>query len=98
MTVKNELRDGTLNPWWKYSRDLTLAGFEAQRVIALRLMKLATAGPAANIEARKMVVEKLVASVEASTTLAKGGSAHKVLRRYRTIMRANEKRLSRRKQ
>ena len=86
-----------MNPWWRYSRDLTLAGFEAQRVIALRLMKLAAGGPAANVEARKMVVEKLAASAEASTTLATGGSAQKVLKRYRTIMRANERRLTRRK-
>jgi hypothetical protein len=87
----------TLNPWWKYSRDLTLAGFEAQRVIALRLMKLAAGGPAADAEAHKMVAEKLAASAEAASTLATGGSPQKVLRRYRTIMRANEQRLTRRK-
>jgi hypothetical protein len=86
-----------LNPWWRYSRDVALAGFEAQRVIALRLMKLSAGGPAANAEAQKMVSEKLAASVEAAATLAKGGSAEKVLKRYRTIMRANEKRLTRRK-
>jgi hypothetical protein len=86
-----------LNPWWRYSRDLTLAGFEAQRVIALRLMKLAAGGPAAKFEVHKMVAEKLAASAEAATTLAKGGSAQKVLKRYRTIMHANEKRLTGRK-
>jgi hypothetical protein len=86
-----------LNPWWKYSRDLSFAGIEAQRVIALRLMKLAAGGPAAKVEAHKMVAEKLAASAEAAATLAKGGSAQKVLKRYRTIMRANEQRLTRRK-
>jgi hypothetical protein len=86
-----------LNLWWRYSRDLTLAGFEAQRVIVLRLKALAGGGARANVEARKMVVEKLAASAEAATTLARGGSAQKVLKRYRTIMRANEKRLTRRK-
>jgi hypothetical protein len=97
MRVKNNSRDTPLNPWWKYSRDLTLAGFEAQRVMALRLMKLAAGGPAANLEASKMVTEKLMASAEAAFTLARGGSAEKVLTRYRTIMRANEQRLTRRR-
>jgi hypothetical protein len=86
-----------LNPWWRYSRDLSLAFFEAQRVIALRLAKLAAGGPAANAEARKMVMEKLAASTEAAATLAKNGSAQTVLNRYRTIMRANKRRLTRRK-
>ena len=62
-----------MNPWWRYSRDLTLAGFEAQRVIGLRLMKLAAGGPAANAEARKMVTEKLAASAEAADTSAANG-------------------------
>ena len=84
-------------PWWKYSRDLALAGFEAQRVIALRLTKLAAGGPAVNAEARKMVAEKLAASAEAVATLAKGGSAQKLLKRARTLMRANERRLTRRR-
>lgn len=86
-----------MNPWWKYSRNLTLAGLEAQRVIALRLLKLATGGPSAEVEARKMVTEKLDASAEAMATLAGGGSPQKVLKRYRTIMRANARRLTRAK-
>jgi hypothetical protein len=83
--------------WWKFSADLALAGFEAQRVIALRLMTLAAGGPAANREAHRMVAEKIAASTEAAAMLATGGSPKAVLRRTRTIMRANEKRLSRRK-
>jgi hypothetical protein len=43
-----------------------------------------------------MVVEKLAASAEAAVTLAGGGSAQTVISRYRAIMLANEKRLSRR--
>ena len=86
-----------MRQWWKLSTDLALAGFEAQCVIALRLMKLATGGPAAGREARRMVTEKMAASTEAAATLATGGSPQKVLRRSRTIMRANKKRLSRRK-
>ena len=80
--------------WWTFSSDMAAAAFQAQRVIALRLMKLAEGGPGAEQEARKMVNEKMVASVEAATNLAAGGSPESVLRRYRTIMRANEKRLS----
>ena len=81
--------------WWKLSTDLALAGFEAQRVIALRLAKLAAGGPAAEREARRMVTEKIAASAEAAVTIATGGSPETVLRRYRTIMRANNQRLSR---
>lgn len=84
-----------MNIWWKYSRDLALSGFDAQRVIALRLLKLAAGGPAASAEAQRMLVEKWTASAEAAATLASSGSAPKVLRRYRAIMRSNERRLRR---
>ncbi len=74
-----------------------MAGFEAQRVIALRLNKLSAGGPDGRKEAQHMVAEKLAASVEAAATLAGGGSAQTVITRYRAIMRANEKRLSKRR-
>lgn len=80
--------------WWQLSCDLAAANLEAQRVIVLRLMKLANDGTAAQKEARTMVLEKLVAAAEATGTMASGGSIDTVLRRYRTIMRANSKRLS----
>jgi hypothetical protein len=83
--------------WWKFSRDVTAAAFEAQQVIALRMMKLAQGGPAAQQEVQKMVSEKIMASTEAVIALAKGSSPESVVRRYRTIMRANEKRLAGRK-
>jgi hypothetical protein len=76
--------------WLKLSSDMVLAGREAQRVIALRLMKLSRGGPGAVQETRTMVSEKMIASLEAAATVAGGGSPEKVLRRYRTIMRANE--------
>ncbi|HEX9159962.1 MAG TPA: hypothetical protein VF835_07015 [Rhizomicrobium sp.] len=81
--------------WWKYSRDLALSGFEAQRVIALRLLKLSAGGPGAVAEAHRMLLEKFTASAEAAATLARGGSAPKILKRYRAIMRSNERRLRR---
>jgi hypothetical protein len=81
--------------WWNLPASVAMAGFEAQRVIALRLVKLARGGPEAPKEVHRMIAEKLEASAEAAMTLATGGSAHTVVARYRTIMRANEKRLSR---
>ena len=71
-----------------------MAGFEAQRVIALRLMKLSAGGAAAEKEAQLMISEKMAACSEAAATLAMGGSPEKVLKRYRTIMRANNRRLA----
>jgi len=80
--------------WWKYSSDLFAANIEAQQAIMLRMQKLAKGGKKAEREAQKMVSEKMLASIEAATTLATGGTPQKVLRRYRTLMRANGKRLS----
>ena len=79
--------------WWNFTSDMAAATFEAQRVIALRLMKLAQGGPAAQLEAQKMVSEKIMASTEAAMALASGRSPESVVRRYRTIIRTNEKRL-----
>jgi len=80
-----------------FSTDAALAGFETQRVIALRMLKLAAGGPAAEKEAQRMVSEKVIALTEAAAMLATGGSAHQVLRGYRSKIRANERRLTRRK-
>lgn len=84
-----------MKSWWTLSADLAMAGLEAKNVIALRLMKLGSGGPAAAQEARLMVSEKVLASAEAMMTLASGGSTDAVLSRYRTIMRANRRRLAR---
>ena len=79
--------------WLSWSKSIAGANIEAQRVIGLRLMKLAKGGPAAAIESQKMVTEKLAASAEAGISLASGKSPHAVLQRYRVIMRANARRL-----
>jgi hypothetical protein len=76
---------------------MALSGLESQRVIALRLSKMAAGGPAAEKEARRMVTEKITAAVEAATTLVAGGTAEQVVRRYRTIIRSNKTRLLRKK-
>jgi hypothetical protein len=80
--------------WWKLSCDIAAANLQAQRVIALRLIKLSEGGPAAQQEAEMMVSEKLAASAEAAVSLASGKSVESVVRRYSAIMSANEKRLS----
>jgi hypothetical protein len=83
-------------PWFKLAFDTALLGFEAQQVVGLRLARLAGGGAVAQAEAQRMVAEKGAAFVEAATTLATGGSAEKVIRRYRSHVRANTRRLTRR--
>ena len=80
--------------WMRLTRDAALLGVETQRVMALRLIKLSRGGRAAEAEAMRMVAEKTNALAEAGLTLARGGSASTVLRRYRTHVRANKRRLS----
>lgn len=83
--------------WMKLSSDMMLANFQAQRVISLRLAKLAQGGSSAEMESRRMVTEKIAAAGEIAMAIACGASPQSVVRRYRAIMRANERRLSRRK-
>ena len=83
-----------LKTWFDLSLDAAFLGMETQRVVGLRLMKLAAGGTAAQAEAQLMVSEKMAAFAEAAATLATGGSTRKVIRRYRHHVRANERRLS----
>lgn len=76
------------------THDAVLLGLESQRVMGLRLMKLSRGGRAAHAEALRMFSEKTTALAEAGTTLARGGSAGTVIRRYRTHVRSNKRRLS----
>lgn len=82
--------------WIQLTFDAALLGVEAQRVIGLRLMKLSAGGSAAQAEALRMVSEKTAALAEAGMTLARGGSAGTVIRRYRSYVRSNKRRLSKR--
>jgi hypothetical protein len=82
--------------WFQLTTNAALLGLETQRVIGLRLVKLSAGGPAAQAEAMRMVSEKTTALAEAAMTLARGGSAGTVIRRYRTHVRSNKKRLSKR--
>ena len=77
----------------RLTHDAVMLGLEAQRVIGLRLIKLSGGGPAAQAEALRMLSEKTAALAEAGLTLARGGSAGSVIRRYRTHVRSNKRRL-----
>jgi len=81
--------------WMKFSLSTARLGYEVQTVMALRMLKLARGGKAAETEARRMVAEKGVAFAEAATTLATGGSMNKVVRRVRSRVSKNKRRLSR---
>jgi hypothetical protein len=80
--------------WIKITSDAAMLGIETQRVMQLRMMKLFAGGPKAQSEALRMVTEKTTALAEATMTLARGGSAQRVIRRYRTHVRSNQRRLS----
>ena len=67
---------------------------EAQRVIELRLVRIAWGGAEAQAEMQSMVSEKLDAAAEAARTLMTGGSHEVVISRYREHVAANTKRLT----
>jgi hypothetical protein len=83
--------------WVRLTTDLALLGMEAQRVIGLRLMRIAAGGRGARFESGRMVTERIAAAQEAAATLMAGGSPETVVRRYRTHVRKNRTRLSRHK-
>lgn len=74
---------------------------DVQRVIPLRMMRLAAGGPRAAKEAQRMVAEKVAAAGEAQgaafLALATGASpataANRARTRYRRAVRANKRRL-----
>lgn len=77
----------------RLTSDIVMLGFETQRVIGLRLMKLSRGDRGAEAETLRTLTEKTTALTEAGMTLARGGSAGTVIRRYRTHVRANKRRL-----
>jgi hypothetical protein len=81
--------------WMKFSRDAARLGYEVQTVMTLRMLKFARGGKAAKTEARRMVAEKGVAFAEAASTLGLGCSMNKVVRRVRSRVSQNKRRLSR---
>jgi hypothetical protein len=73
---------------------MAMLALEAQKVIELRLVKLACGGREGADEAHQMVAEKISASFEAAGTLMVGGSIDTVIARYREHVAANTDRLS----
>ncbi|GJD96275.1 hypothetical protein [Methylobacterium iners] len=72
---------------------VAMLAYESQTVVALRLVKLAWGGPAAQAEASQMISEKISASMEAAGSLMLGGSHDAVIARYRELVAENTKRL-----
>jgi hypothetical protein len=85
-----------IKTWMNLAFSSAMLYHEAQHVIGLRTLKLARGGALGQREAQLMVTEKGVALAEAIGIFSTGGSAEKVLRRYRKRIRANKRRLSRR--
>ncbi|WP_128565162.1 hypothetical protein [Methylobacterium crusticola] len=71
-----------------------MLALEAQKVIELRLVRLAWGGRDGRDEASSMVTEKIGAAIEAAGALMSGGSAETIVSRYREHMAANTKRLT----
>jgi hypothetical protein len=65
------------------------------RVINLRLATISRGGPAAELETRLMVTEKMKAALDAAGMLARGASTRSVISFYRSHVRSNVRRLTR---
>ena len=73
---------------------VVLLGLEANRVINLRVLKIAKGGEDARNEAFLMVHEKVLAALEACASLFAGTGPEVVINRYREHVAANAKRLA----
>jgi hypothetical protein len=88
--------------WFALATKAAQLAFEAQNVMALRLMRLAAGGPYSHAEASRMISEKFVALAEAQMIVAVGATAGrssnvvagKILGTYKKRVRANRRRLS----
>ena len=70
-----------------------MLAIEAQRVIEMRLIRMAWGGAEAQFEAQLMITEKVDAAIEAAGTLMSGGSMETVVARYREHVAGNDTRL-----
>jgi hypothetical protein len=91
------------NGWLALSWQAARLGFEAQSVIALRMLRLAGGGARGRAEAQRMVTEKAAAMVEAQAAATAaaitGGQgrriASKAVQVYKRRVRQNRRRLTR---
>jgi hypothetical protein len=88
------------NPWLRPGMDAWALGVEASSVVALRMLKFAGGGAAAEAEARRMVSEKIEAGLALGALAWSGGlgltaprAASVTLAHYRRKVRANRRRL-----
>jgi hypothetical protein len=91
-----------LNPWVVLTMRAFQLSWEAQSVIALRMLRLASGDVRGQAELNRMVLEKITAAAEAQVAAAaammNGHKDHviagKALTVYKTRVRANRRRLS----
>jgi hypothetical protein len=91
------------DPWVTLGMRFFQLGLEAQSVIALRMLRLASGDARGQDELNRMVVEKMTAIAEAQMTAAtaimSGNRDHVVARKALSVfqkrVRANKRRLSR---
>ena len=89
--------------WFALSMQTAKLGWEAQGVMALRVMRMAAQPARSQTEARRMVTEKVAAlgEAQAATVAAviRGGKSHRVAKKvlsvYKKRVRANRRRLTR---
>jgi len=92
----------TFNPWVVLTMRAFQLSIEAQNVIALRMLRLASGDVRGQAELNRMVIEKIAAAAEAqvaaAAALLNGHKDHviagKALTVYKKRVRANRRRLS----
>jgi hypothetical protein len=89
------------NPWLDVTFNAWALGLECSAVIAMRTMRLATGGAAAQAEALQMVSEKIDAGMALQAKALTGrlgltshGATAKAVAHYRRKVRANRRRLA----
>jgi hypothetical protein len=100
-TMSNAFR--VWNNWFSLSSQTAMLALEAQRVITLRLMRIAAGGALAKSEVARMTTEKVQALGEAQAAAVVGSVtgrnshhiAKKVVRVYKKRVRGNRRRLTR---
>jgi len=92
----------TWNNWLSLSSQTAMLAWEAQRVMALRFMRIAAGGALARSEMTRMTTEKVQALAEAQAAAMVGTAtgrknhdiAKKVVRIYKKRVRRNRRRLT----
>jgi hypothetical protein len=95
------MRKRDLNAWFRAGAQAWALGVEASAVMALRGLRVAEGGAAAERELRRMVAEKLDAALELQQRAMTGRlgatpatAATRTIHHYRKRVRANRRRLS----